>query len=150
METERQRRASEELKTLEDYKDTLMLLRELTIFNDKSIKESIKLLGLGVKEKIKYLMGISKQYRKKQRFFSRWKDKRLEKMIEKTFKEQEEDEQEACEVQDLKEQLVNANSLIERQQALLDEHNLSLISPPEVNSQQAMIADKSNDDCLQF
>ena len=151
METERQRRASEELKTLEDYKDTLMLLRELTIFNDNSIKESIKLLGVGIKEKVKYLMGISKQYRKKQRYFSRWKDKRLEKALQKTFMEQDEQfEDDSDEVQNLKDQLAEANQVIEKQQAVLDEHKISLISPPEAESQKLIGSDESADDCLQF
>lgn len=78
-ETEKQQRDKALLKTLEDYKNIRQVCVEMSNGCTHHLRDAIKDIEIAVKEYVDYVLSISRPYRKKQRFWSRLKDKRLEK-----------------------------------------------------------------------
>ena len=90
--TERQEREYEQLKSFEDYTDLIKELDDLasSVSNgeviDKEISKSIECVSRAMRQKVKYIVNISKSWRRKQSWLSAKKDKRLEKEIEEQNK----------------------------------------------------------------
>ena len=118
MSTERQDREREKLIYLEDYTDLIKSLDELAgdVSNgeviDKQISKSIACVGRALRDKVKYIVNFSKSSRKKQGFFARRRDLKLEKQLEKQERELEE-----LEVQHQKAILEKKNKQIASSQA---------------------------------
>lgn len=92
-ESERQRRSYELFRTSKDYYDEIMFLRELTVINHPKIKSAIGHLVEGLDQLEKCRVEESAQFRKKQSWWSKWKDRRLEKKMQKEESRQQAEEQ---------------------------------------------------------
>ena len=94
MQTEKQWREHEELKTMADYMDELTNMIELSqgLDGSQSAEELDKIISLllrAIKEKEKYVIKRSRKWRKKQGFLSRFKDTIEERRILKALKQAE-------------------------------------------------------------
>ena len=90
--TEREERDLEKLKTTEDYINEIKFVSDVvcgTKKADKEIDETLTLLAVALKAKYKYIIKISSPYRKKQGFFSRLRDKSLERQERKMQEKRE-------------------------------------------------------------
>lgn len=93
--TERQEREYEQLKSFSDYTDLIKDLDDLasSVSNgeviDKEISKSIACVSKAMREKVKYIVNISKSWRRKQSWLSVRKDIHQEKEYEEQNKELE-------------------------------------------------------------
>lgn len=97
MQTEKQWREHEELKTMADYMDELTNMIELSqgLDGSQSAEELDKIISLllrAIKEKEKYVIKRSRKWRKKQGFLSKFKDTIEERRALKALKHAENDE----------------------------------------------------------
>ena len=94
--TEREERNLEKLKTVKDYFNALEEVFDLAgEVPDKQLEELVALLMKNLRKKYKYIIRISKPYRRRQNIFSVFKDKKFEKERDAEYEEDiEEDEEE--------------------------------------------------------
>ncbi len=78
--TEREEREFEVLKTVDDYADLIEKLDDMAgnLSNDEAMDKVLFRVGKALDEKIKYILKISKRWRKKQSLQSRRYDKKIE------------------------------------------------------------------------
>ena len=90
MMTEREERELEKLKTVKDYYDELESVFDLAgEVPEKQLEKLTALLMRNLRKKYKYIIKISKSFRKRQSLFSRLRDKRLEKLRDSELEEEE-------------------------------------------------------------
>ncbi len=142
MTTERQKREIDKVITLDDHID---LLEKLSNASDniygKCYDETLKVAGEALKEKVKYIIDMSAPYRKKQGWFSRWKDLRREKKEYKLEeKEKAKEEKEEALKEDYEFRLKALRKVVEKQneqlsltKKLLHENGITLpfSAPPK-------------------
>lgn len=90
--TERELRDLEKLKTTDDYIDEINRVKSAvceTKKADKKIDDTLELLAGALYDKYKYIVNISKSYRKKQGLFSKISDWREERRLKKLGKQAE-------------------------------------------------------------
>ena len=84
MTTERQKREIDMVITLDDHINLLEVIADASDNIDGDCYDStLKLAGQALKEKVGYILDMSARYRKKQGWFSRWRDLRREKKEER-------------------------------------------------------------------
>lgn len=115
--TEKKLREYEELKTINDYmgilQEFLEVATSITGTNEtviKTFEDSIQLLSDALKEKLKYMLALSKKWRKKQGFFSKLRDTLLEKQEIRLLKQQMKKEALLEELKSLKKEVKEAKS----------------------------------------
>lgn len=125
--TEKKLREYEELKTINDYMDILQEFLEvatsITGTNEtviKTFEDSIQLLSDALKEKLKYMLALSKKWRKKQGFFSKLRDTLLEKQEIRLLKQQMKKEALLEDLKSLKKEVKEAKSELTETTKALD------------------------------
>lgn len=125
--TEKKLREYEELKTINDYMDILQEFLEVATSisgtNEtviKTFEDSIQLLSDALKEKLKYMLALSKKWRKKQGFFSKLRDTLLEKQEIRLLKQQMKKEALLAELKSLKKEVKEAKSELTETTKALD------------------------------
>lgn len=115
--TEKKLREYEELKTINDYmgilQEFLEVATSITGTNEtviKTFEDSIQLLSDALKEKLKYMLALSKKWRKKQGFFSKLRDTLIEKQEIRLLKQQMKKEALLEELKSLKKEVKEAKS----------------------------------------
>lgn len=115
--TEKKVREFEELKTVNDYMDMLQNFLEVATnisgTNEivmKTFEDSIQLLSNALKEKLKYILNISKPWRKKQGFFSKLRDTLIEKQEIRLLKRKMNKEKLLEELKSLKKEIEEAKA----------------------------------------
>lgn len=92
--TEKEQRDLEKLKTVEDYIDEIDRVKDSICYSkkaDKKIDSTLELLAEALYDKYKYMIDISRPYRKKQGIFSKIADCFREKRVNKQKQIFEED-----------------------------------------------------------
>lgn len=125
--TEKKLREYEELKTINDYMDILQEFLEvatsITGTNEtviKTFEDSIQLLSDALKEKLKYMLALSKKWRKKQGFFSKLRDTLIEKQEIRLLKQQMKKEALLEDLKSLKKEVKEAKSELTETTKALD------------------------------
>lgn len=97
--TEKELRDLEKLKTTDDYIEEIRRVKETVCATkkaDKKIDDTLELLATALYDKYKYIIDISKPYRKKQGWFSKiadWREERRLKKLRKKAEQEEKDQQ---------------------------------------------------------
>ncbi len=125
--TEKKLREYEELKTINDYmgilQEFLEVATSITGTNEtviKTFEDSIQLLSDALKEKLKYMLALSKKWRKKQGFFSKLRDTLLEKQEIRLLKQQMKKEALLEDLKSLKKEVKEAKSELTETTKALD------------------------------
>lgn len=95
--TEREERNLEKLKSVKDYFNALEEVFDLAgEVPDKQLEKLVALLMKNLRKKYKYIIRISRSYRRRQNIFSVFKDKKFEKERDAEYEEdiEENDEEE--------------------------------------------------------
>lgn len=125
--TEKKLREYEELKTINDYmgilQEFLEVATSITGTNEtviKTFEDSIQLLSDALKEKLKYMLALSKKWRKKQGFFSKLRDTLIEKQEIRLLKQQMKKEALLEDLKSLKKEVKEAKSELTETTKALD------------------------------
>ncbi len=104
-ETDREIREQQKLKSPEEYVRYLDLLLPATKFNNRHVKNAIDRASQGLEDITNRIMDDSLFFTKKQSWWARWKDRRLEKKMQKEESRQHADKTRQDELQQAQKEL---------------------------------------------